>query len=160
MTFDIDANGILKVSASDKTTGKQQAIEIKASSGLTESEIQRMVQDAESHKEDDHRKRRLINARNQADQLIHMTETTIINMGDDVLETDKQKTKKTIDELKDAISGDDIELIERRKHSLKSASTAMLRNKTRSSSANPNAENDSTARNDGDDVIDAEFEEV
>ena len=160
VTFDIDANGILKVSARDKVTGKKQAIEIKASSGLTENEIKRMVQDAESHKEDDRRKRRLIDARNQADQLIHITETTMNNVGDDVLETDKQKTKKAIDELKEAISRDDIELIERRKHSLQSASTTMLRNKTGSSPATPNAENDATTQNDSDDVIDAEFEEV
>ncbi len=155
VTFNIDANGILKVSAKNKATGKKQAIEVKASSGLTESEIKRMIQDAESHKEDDRRKRKLIDVRNQADQLIHITETTMNNIGEYALEMDKQKTKKAIDKLKDSIRGDDIELIEHRKRSLQSASTTMLRNKTGSSSVTANAEDDSTAQKDAEDVRNA-----
>ena len=158
VTFDIDANGILKVSAKDKATGKEQAIEIKASSGLTEEEIQRMVRDAEQHADEDRRKRELVEARNQADQLIHLTETSLKENGDKVGESEKEKVKAAIENLKNAIKGDDKAEIERRQEALKSASTAMMQAAT---SAGAAAGGSTAGASAGDeDVVDAEFEEV
>jgi molecular chaperone DnaK len=156
VTFDIDANGILKVSAKDKASGKEQVIEIKASSGLSEDEIQRMIKDAELHADEDHRKRQLVEARNQADQLIHLTEKSLQDMGDQAADADKQKVQALIDELKTAITGEDKSEIERRQQALQEAATAMQRasaeQETQHSAADQQAAND--------DVVDAEFEEV
>ncbi|HGG60494.1 MAG TPA: molecular chaperone DnaK [Gammaproteobacteria bacterium] len=162
VTFDIDANGILKVSAKDKATGKEQAIEIKASSGLTEEEIQRMVRDAEQHADEDRRKRELVEARNQADQLIHLTETSLKENGDKVGESEKEKVKAAIEDLKNAIKGDDKAEIERRQEALKSASTAMMQAATSAGATAGGSAGGSTAgASAGDeDVVDAEFEEV
>jgi molecular chaperone DnaK len=156
VTFDIDANGILKVSAKDKASGKEQVIEIKASSGLSEDEIQRMIKDAELHADEDHRKRQLVEARNQADQLIHLTEKSLQDMGDQAADADKQKVQALIDELKTAITGEEKSEIERRQQALQEAATAMQRaaaeQETQHSAADQQAAND--------DVVDAEFEEV
>jgi molecular chaperone DnaK len=156
VTFDIDANGILKVSAKDKASGKEQVIEIKASSGLSEDEIQRMIKDAELHADEDHRKRQLVEARNQADQLIHLTEKSLQDMGDQAADADKQKVQALIDELKTAIIGEEKSEIERRQQALQEAATAMQRaaaeQETQHSAADQQAAND--------DVVDAEFEEV
>jgi molecular chaperone DnaK len=156
VTFDIDANGILKVSAKDKASGKEQVIEIKASSGLSEDEIQRMIKDAELHADEDHRKRQLVEARNQADQLIHLTEKSLQDMGDQAADADKQKVQALIDELKTAITGEDKSEIERRQQALQEAATAMQRasaeQETQHSAADQQAAKD--------DVVDAEFEEV
>ncbi len=157
VTFDIDANGILNVSAKDKKTGKEQSIVIKASSGLTEEEIQRMVKDAEAHAEEDRRLRELVEARNQADQLIHTTQTTLKEMGDQVSSEDKQRVESAISALQDAVKGDDKAEIERGYQALQSASAALLQAKQTQSAQ---AENKPHNQSDNDDVVDAEFEEV
>jgi len=153
VTFDIDANGILKVSAKDNASGKEQTIEIKASSGLSEDVIQNMINDAALHAEDDQRKRELVDARNQADQLIHLTETSLKEVESQVPEADKEKVYAAIQVLQTAIKGDDKAEIERCQQLLQDASAAMTQARTEA-----NASTESATANE--DVIEAEFEEV
>src|SRR4029450_7018062 len=112
VTFDIDANGILNVSAKDKATNKEQRIVIKASSGLNEQEIQRMVKDAEAHAEEDKRFRELVDARNRGDALMHATEKTLKDLGEKVSSEERYKIETAISALKTALSGDDKDGIE------------------------------------------------
>jgi molecular chaperone DnaK len=111
VTFDIDANGILHVSAKDLATGKEQSIEIKSSSGLSEGEIQKMTQDAKAHEEEDRKKREMIEAKNQADNLIYNTEKTLKEYGDKVSETEKENIKSAVEKLKKAVQGNDANTI-------------------------------------------------
>ncbi len=166
VTFDIDANGILKVSAKDKATGKEQAIEIKASSGLSDEEVEKMIKDAESHAEDDRKQRELIDARNQADQLVHLAEKSLTDAasteGNAVADAEKQKLQAAIDSLKDAIKGNDKAEIETKSQALQEASSAFMQ---ASAQQAPNASQSTTGANNAndaadDDVVDAEFEEV
>ncbi len=112
VTFDIDANGILHVSAKDKATGKEQKIEIKASSGLSDTEIDRMVRDAEEHAAEDKKFQQLVTARNSADQMIHAVEKSIKDLGDKVSNADKSAAESAIAELREILKGDDKEAIE------------------------------------------------
>jgi molecular chaperone DnaK len=155
VTLDIDANGILNVSAKDKSTGKSQSIVIKASSGLSEDEIKRMVQDAEEHAEDDKKIRELVQARNQADQLIHLTETSLKEAADKVSDTDRKNVESAISALQEAVKGEDKNEIDRLHKALQEASTALMKATTDSSSQTGNANAPAD-----DDVVDAEFEEV
>src|SRR5690625_1110505 len=118
VTFDIDANGILNVSARDKATGKEQSIVIKASSGLNEEEIERMVQEAEAHKEEDQRMRELVEARNMADNLIHATRKSLTELGDKVEEDEKKEIESAISELEEALKGDDKSAIDEKTQAL------------------------------------------
>lgn len=113
VTFDIDANGILHVSAKDKATGKAQSIVIKASTGLSEEEIQRMVKDAEENKEADRKFHELVTARNQADSMIHATEKAVKDLGDEVTAEEKSQVESITEELKKVMKGDDKEIIEK-----------------------------------------------
>ncbi|HHL18790.1 MAG TPA: molecular chaperone DnaK [Thiothrix sp.] len=157
VTFDIDANGILNVSAQDKATGKEQAIEIKASSGLSEAEIERMVRDAEQHADEDQRLRELIQARNQADQLIHLTETSLKESADKIADTDKNTVNQAIDALKSAIKGDNKAEIEAKQQRLQEASSNMMR-ATSETEAQPQGASPKPTKDD--DIVDAEFEEI
>ncbi|MCK4343465.1 MAG: molecular chaperone DnaK [Phycisphaerae bacterium] len=112
VTFDIDANGILNVSAKDKGTGKEQSIEIKASSGLNDNEVDRMVKDAESHAAEDEAKRKLVDLRNQADQMVYMTEKTLNEHGDKVDAAARGEIEQALNRLKDAQKSDDAGVIE------------------------------------------------
>src|SRR5499427_5913610 len=107
VTFDIDANGIVNVSATDKATGKEQSIRIQASGGLTEADINRMVKEAEAHAEEDKKRRELVEAKNQADALIHTTERTLKENGDKVPQADRQAVEQAIQALKDTLSSED-----------------------------------------------------
>ena len=156
VTLDIDANGILNVSAKNKVTGKEQSIVIKASSGLSEDEINRMVNDAEEHAEDDRRLHELVQARNLADQLIHTSEVTLRESGDKVSDTKKTAVESAIEALKTAIKGDDKAEIERGIQALQDASTALMKAATAGDSQEASHEQSSNS----DDVLDAEFEEV
>ena len=160
VTLDIDANGILNVSAKDKVTGKSQSIVIKASSGLSEDEIKRMVKDAEEHAEDDRRMHELVTARNQADQLIHMTEQSLKESADKVSDADRKTVEAAIEALQSAVKGDDKAEIERCHKTLQDASTAMMRSVTESSSSSSQQTASNTDSSNNDDVLDAEFEEV
>ncbi|MCH6573226.1 MAG: molecular chaperone DnaK, partial [Proteobacteria bacterium] len=126
VTFDIDANGILNVSAKDKATGKEQKIVIKASSGLAEDEIEKMVSDAEAHAEEDRKFRELVNARNQADGLVHATEKSLEDLADKVEADEKEKIEAAIKDLKEVLDGDDMEAIENGAKSLAEASSPLM----------------------------------
>ncbi|HEV2213287.1 MAG TPA: molecular chaperone DnaK, partial [Gammaproteobacteria bacterium] len=125
VSFDIDANGILNVSAKDKATGKAQSIVIKASSGLTEDEIKRMVKDAEAHAEEDRRARELVDARNQADNLIHAAEKSLKELGEKVTGEERAKVEAAVRDLKDVIKKDDKAIIEAKAKVLADASGKM-----------------------------------
>jgi molecular chaperone DnaK len=169
VTFDIDANGILNVSAKDVKTGKEQRIVIKASSGLSEAEIKRMVSDAEAHAEEDKKFRELVGARNKADATIHTVEKALKDAGDKVSEDQKKSATDAVAAVRSAMSGDDREEIERKTSELEQASSAIIQKMYEQSAGNagggaPGAGADSGPGAGGqapkDDVLDAEFEEV
>jgi molecular chaperone DnaK len=165
VTFDIDANGILNVSAKDKATNKEQRIVIKASSGLNEQEIQRMVKDAEAHAEEDKRFRELVDARNRGDALMHATEKSLKDLGDKVTQEERYKIETAISALKTALSGDDKDAIESRAQELAQASAAVAQRAYAQQGAQgaPGADAGASASGSAggkDDVLDAEFEEV
>jgi molecular chaperone DnaK len=118
VTFDIDANGILNVSAKDKATGKEQSIIIKASSGLSDEEIDKMVKDAEAHADEDKRMRELVDARNQAENMIHATEKSVKELGDKLEDGEQQEIDDAIAALRKAIEGDDKAEIEAKTEAL------------------------------------------
>ena len=159
VTFDIDANGILNVSAKDKATGKEQSIVIKASSGLNEDEIERMVTEAESHAEDDRKFRELVEARNQADSLIHSAEKSLEELGDKLSEADKQSVHDAVNALQEAVKGDDKEHIEAKSKELSEAS-GRIAQQAYSQEGGGTDQGGSSGSSGGDDVVDAEFEEV
>ncbi|WP_108662601.1 molecular chaperone DnaK [Acuticoccus kandeliae] len=161
VTFDIDANGIVNVSAKDKGTGKEQQIRIQASGGLSDSDIENMVKDAESHAEEDKRRRALVEARNQAEALIHSTEKMISENGDKIAASDKSTVEGAIADLKSALEGEDAAAIEQRTQALAQASMKLgeaMYNASQSGDdgAGPDAEGPGQQ----DDVVDADFEEV
>ncbi|SEP82388.1 molecular chaperone DnaK [Ectothiorhodospira magna] len=164
--FDIDANGILNVSAKDKATGKQQSIVIKASSGLNDDEIERMVKDAEAHAEEDKRFQELVGVRNQADNLIHSVEKTLKDMGDKVEAGEKSAIESAINALREAMQGDDKATIEDRTQKLAEASGKLAERMyaQQAEGAAPggvgDAQGPAGTKAAQDDVVDAEFEEV
>jgi molecular chaperone DnaK len=168
VTFDIDANGIVNVSAKDKATNKEQSIQITASSGLTKDEIDRLVKDAESHAEDDHKKRELVEARNHADTLIYSTERSIKDLGEKVDAATKTKIQEATDKLRKAMEGDDKDEIRRLSEELTSAShklaEAMYQQASQAdgqkAGAGPGAAEGAKASKPEEDVVDADFEEV
>ena len=169
VSFDIDANGILHVSAKDKATGKEQSIRITASSGLSEEEIKKMVQDAESHADEDKKFHELVQVRNQADAMIHATRKSMEEIGDDKLEAgEKEAIDKAIAELEEAMKGSDKDAIEAKTKALTEASGKMAERMyaqqggaASSDAAGGGAGDagDASGKSD-DDVVDAEFEEV
>ncbi|MDD2768012.1 MAG: molecular chaperone DnaK [Methylococcus sp.] len=163
VTFDIDANGILNVSAKDKATGKQQSIVIRASSGLSEDEIKRMVQDAELHAEEDKALHELVSARNHADAMVHATNKTLSEMGDKVSGEERAQIEAALNDLKDAMGGDNKDLIEQRTKTLTELS-GKLAERLYAQQAEPGAAeahgHEKAGGAGGDDVVDAEFEEV
>ena len=159
VTFDIDANGILNVSAKDKATGKSQNIVIKASSGLSDDEIEKMVSDAESHAEEDRKFRELVDVRNQADSLIHAAEKTLSEMGEKATSEERLAIENAIADVKTALEGDDKEQIETKTAALGEASGSLAQ-KLYAEQAAEGAEGTSEGAAADDDVVDAEFEEV
>ena len=169
VTFDIDANGILNVSAKDKATGKEQSIVIRASSGLSDDEIERMVKDAEAHADEDRRFRELVDTRNQADGLIHATRKSLGELGDDVEEQEKGEIEAAIKTLETAVAGDDKAEIEAKMQALtelsgKLAERAYRKTQGAAGEDGPPGGGDGGDAGTGpagtDDVVDAEFEEV
>ncbi len=158
VTFDIDANGILHVSARDKATGREQSIVIRASSGLTEEEIQRMIRDAELHAEEDRRFKELVTARNEADALIHATRKSLKELGDKVSTADKERIEAVIKELEAAMKGDDKAAIQAKTNQLAELS-GKLAQQVYSSAGSAEAQSEAS-RTGGEEVVDAEFEEV
>ena len=164
VTFDIDANGILNVSAADKATGKAQSIVIKASSGLSDEEVEAMVKDAEAHADDDKKFKELVELRNQADSLIHSSEKSLKELADDMEDAEKTSIEEAVSELKDALKGADKAEIEAKLEVLNKASASMAERLYAKKSAEGQAdESASDAAGDSvqdDTVVDAEFEEV
>ncbi|MFT6086981.1 MAG: molecular chaperone DnaK [Glaciecola sp.] len=163
VTFDIDADGILHVSAKDKDTGKEQKITIKANSGLSDEEIEQMVQDAVANKEADAKFEELVAARNQADGMIHGTRTQIEEAGEALPEEDKKTIEEAIDALETARKGDDKAAIEAKTEALMEASTKLMEiAQAKAAAEGQGAPEGGEAKSDNtdDDVVDAEFEEV
>jgi molecular chaperone DnaK len=161
VTFDIDANGILHVSAKDKATGKQQSIVIKANSGLSDDEIERMVRDAEANAEEDRKFEELATARNQGDQLVHATRKMLTEAGDKATADEKAAIEKAIGELEVAVKGDDKAAIEAKMNALSEATTPLAQKMYAEQPQGGAAQADAgDAKDAGDDVVDAEFEEV
>jgi molecular chaperone DnaK len=155
--FDIDANGILNVSAKDLGTGKEQKIEIKAGSGLSDDEIKRMVSDAESHAEDDKRRREEAEVRNNADSLVYQTEKVLREHGDKISGTEKDAVDAALTELKSAVEGDDVERIRKATESLMTASQSFSQKLYESAGAEGAAAGGGTSTPNDDDVVDAEI---
>jgi molecular chaperone DnaK len=162
VTFDIDANGIVNVSAQDKATGKEQNIRIQASGGLTDDEIDQMVQDAEQHAEEDKLRKELVEARNQGEALIHSSEKTIEDAGDKVSDADKSTIEAAIAELRGALEGEDVEAITAKSEALAQASMKLGEALYQAQQADGGEAGDDTGESaaEGDDVVDADFEEV
>jgi len=158
VTFDIDANGIMHVSATDKATGKEQKIEIKAGSGLSDDEINRMVQDAETHAEDDRKFHELVSARNSADAIVHATRSSLKEMGDKVSEEERGKVESAIESVEEAMKGDDKDAIEAAIEKLSEAGQVIYQKAAEQAQAEQAEPAEASAGDD--DVVDAEFEEV
>ena len=163
VTFDIDANGIVSVSAKDKGTGKEQKIQIQASGGLSDEEIEKMVKDAEANKDEDKKKRESVDARNQADTLIHSTEKNLKEHGAKVSDADKKAIEDASSVLKEAIKGTDIEDIKKKTETLVQASMklgeAIYKSQEKKPDSSKEADKNSEAKKD-DNVVDADFEEI
>ena len=159
VAFDIDANGILNVSAKDKATGKEQKIVIKASSGLSEEEIDRMIGDAETHAAEDKKFRELVEARNQGDALVHATEKSLEELGEKVEAEDRASIEAAAADLKEAVKGDSKEVVEAKIKALSEASAGMAQKLYEEQAAAEGAA-DPGATEDDENIVDADFEEV
>jgi len=160
VSFDLDANGILNVSAKDKATGKEQSIEIKASSGLSEEEIEQMVQDAEAHAEDDKKFEELVQAKNLGENLVHSCKKTLEEAKDKVEDGEKESIEKGIEELEEALKSDDKELIDEKVKILSEASAPLAQRLYEEESKKQAEANEGGDPNDDSEVVDADFEEV
>jgi molecular chaperone DnaK len=165
VTFDIDANGIVNVSATDKATGKEQSIRIQASGGLSDTDIDRMVKEAESHAEEDKKRRELVEVRNQAEALIHSTERMLADLGDKVSAEDKTAVESAAAELKTAAEGEDVEAIKQKIDALGQASMKLGEAMYQQTQGAPGEDSGASAEAGGDagsdeKVVDVDFEEV
>ena len=164
VSFDIDANGILNVSAKDKATNKEQSITIQASSGLSEEEIEKMVQDAEANAEDDKKVEELVQARNAADTLIHGCKKTLDESADKVAPSEKESIEAAIVDLEEALKGEDKNQIEEKTKSLADASSSLAQRlyaeQQQEAQTNENNSESDSSNSSNDEVVDADFEEV
>jgi molecular chaperone DnaK len=163
VTFDIDANGIVSVSAKDKGTGKEQKIQIQASGGLSDDEIEKMVKDAEANKEEDKKKRESVDVRNQADTLIHSTEKNLKEHGSKITDAEKKAIEDSSLSLKEALKGTDNDDIKKKIETLVQASMKLGEAIYKSQEKKPDSSNDGDKNDEGkkdDNVVDADFEEV
>jgi molecular chaperone DnaK len=168
VTFDIDANGIVHVSAKDLATGKEQSIRITASSGLSEEEIQRMIKEAEAHAEEDRRRRELAEARNNADNLIYHTEKNLKEFSDKIDAAERQKIESAIQRLREVMDGQDLDAIKRAMEELQTASHKLAeamyakasQQQQQASAGEGGQQSSSGPSKEGEDVVDADYEEV
>ena len=160
VTFDIDANGILNVSAKDKATGKEQSIVIKANSGLSDEEVEQMVRDAEANADEDRKFAELATARNQGDQLVHATRKMITEAGDKATEEDKTAIEAALAELEEAVKGDDKDAIDAKVEALSQASAPLAEKMYAEQAQQAEGAAQAEQADDAEDVVDAEFEEV
>jgi len=163
VTFDIDANGIVNVTAKDKATGKEQAIRIQASGGLKDADIDRMVKEAEAHAEEDKKKRELVEAKNKAESIIHQAEKNLKDFGDKVADADKSAITSAIEDLKKAAEGDNLDDINNKTEALTNATMKLGEAMYKAQQAEqPQPETAESAQSEAkkDETIDADFEEV
>ncbi|MEO3432281.1 molecular chaperone DnaK [Inquilinus sp. CAU 1745] len=164
VTFDIDANGIVNVSAKDKATGKEQAIRIQASGGLSDADIETMVKDAEANAEEDKKRRELVDAKNQADSLVHATEKQLSEFGDKVDAATKAEIEAALNELREVAGGDDVAEIKAKTDALAQVSMkageAMYKSQAAEGEAGEDASGEAGGQKPDDGVVDADFEEV
>jgi len=164
VTFDIDANGIVNVSATDKATGKEQSIRIQASGGLTDADIDRMVKEAEVHAEEDKKRRELVEVRNQAEALVHSTDKMLADFGDKVAAEDKAAVEAAVAELKTAAEGEDVEAIKQKVDAVAQASMKLgeaMYQQTQGGGGEGGPSADAGAGGGSDEkVVDVDFEEV
>ncbi|MGY8960655.1 MAG: Hsp70 family protein, partial [Alphaproteobacteria bacterium] len=164
VTFDIDANGIVNVSAKDKATGKEQQIRIQASGGLSDQDIESMVQDAEAHADEDKERREMIEVRNSADSLVYSTEKNVGEYGDQIPEEDKATIEADIAALKEALEGEDADAIKAKTEALMQSSMklgeAMYKASQEGGDAGPMPDGEPSQGAADDGVVDADFEEV
>jgi molecular chaperone DnaK len=158
VTFDIDANGIVNVSARDKGTGKEQQIRIQASGGLSDNDIEKMVKDAEAHADEDKKRKALVEARNHGEALVHSTEKSLAEYGTRLGAADKSAIETAIADLKSAIAGEDADAIQARTNTLSQASMKLGEAMYQSSQGGDAGGPEGGPKND--DVVDADFEEV
>jgi molecular chaperone DnaK len=156
VTLDIDSDGILNVSAKDKNTGKEQSITIKASSGLSDEEVDKMIKDAEAHAEEDKKFQELVTTRNMADSLIHSTKQTLEELKDDISDDEKSAIEAAVNELEESIKSDDKEAIDAQVQNLSEKAQVLAQKAQEKASAETAEAGQATA----DDVVDADFEEV
>jgi len=162
VTFDIDANGIVNVSAKDKGTGKEQKITIQSDGGLSEAEIEQMIKDAEANKESDKKKRELVDTKNQADSLVNSTEKSLKEHGDKVEQADRDAIETAKNELAEAAKGDDADAIKSKIEALATAAQKLGEAvyKAQQAEAQSNAETTEESKKEDDNIVDAEYEEV
>jgi len=161
VTFDIDANGIVNVSAKDLGTGKEQKIQIQASGGLSDADIERMVQEAEANADDDKKRRETVEARNSAESLVHSTEKSMKDYGDKLADEDGAAIDTAIEELKEALKGDDVDDIVAKTETLSQASLKLGEAMYKASQEDAEAAAEASEEHeDDDDVVDVDFEEV
>ncbi len=160
VTFDIDANGIVNVSAKDKGTGKEQQIRIQASGGLSDTDIEQMVKDAEAHAAEDKARRELVEARNHAEALIHSTEKALADYGDKVSGADKSMIEAAVADLKKAIEDEDTDAIKEKTNALAQSSMKLGEAMYQAGAGADAGDEDAAPGGEGDDVVDADFEEV
>jgi molecular chaperone DnaK len=164
VTFDIDANGIVNVSAKDKGTGKEQKIQIQASGGLSDEDINKMVKDAEVNKEADKKKRETIDARNQADSIIHTTEKNLKEHGSKISDTEKKSIETGISDLKNALKGTDTEEVKKKTQNLIQVSMklgeSIYKSQQKDTAGKNTQKNNTTKKEDKENVVDADFEDV
>ena len=164
VTFDIDANGIVNVSAKDKGTGKEQKIQIQASGGLSDEEIEKMVKDAEANKETDKKKRETVDIRNQADTLIHSTEKNLKEHGSKISDAEKKSIEDGSNALKESLKGDNVDDIKKKTETLVQASMKLgeaiykSQQNTKPDSSKDDGKDEKEKKDDN--VVDADFEEV
>ena len=164
VTFDIDANGIVNVSAKDKGTGKEQKIQIQASGGLSDEDINKMVKEAEANKDEDKKKREAVDARNQADTILHTTEKNLKEHGSKISDTDKKAIETSSSDLRNSLKGTDVEEIKKKTQELVQASMklgeAIYKDQQAASSKKPEENKKEDDKEKDDNVVDADFEEV
>jgi molecular chaperone DnaK len=156
VTLDIDSDGILNVSAKDKNTGKKQSITIKASSGLSDEEVDKMIKDAEAHAEEDKKFQELVTTRNMADSLVHSTKQTLEELKDDISDDEKSAIEAAMSELEESTKGDDKEAIDTQVQNLSEKAQVLAQKAQEKASTEAADAGAATA----DDVVDADFEEV
>ena len=160
VSFDLDANGILNVSAKDKNTGKEQSIVIKASSGLSDEDIEKMVKDAEANAEDDKKFEELVKTKNNADMLVHATRKTINESEDKLDDEEKKQVEEALSSLEEAIKSEDTETIEASIKNLNDVLTPLTEKLYKQESAEGSSEEDADSAESAENTVDAEFEEV